>query len=42
MIAAKAVIAAYPDDFTENLETELTSFAIEFKKEIEDKTSVQT
>ena len=40
VIAAKAVIAAYPDDFTENLETELTSFANEFKKEIEDKTSV--
>ena len=40
MIAAKAVIAAYPDDFTENLETELTSFASEFKKEIADKTSV--
>jgi len=40
VIAAKAVIAAYLDDFTENLETELKSFANEFKKEIEDKTSV--
>ena len=40
VIAAKAVIAAYLDDFTENLETELTSFANEIKKEIEDKTSV--
>ena len=40
MIAANDVIAAYPDDFTENLETELTSFASEFKKEIADKTSV--
>ena len=40
VIAAKALIAAYPDDFTENLETELTSFANEFKKEIADKTSV--
>ena len=40
MIAAKAVNAAYPDDFTENLVTELTSVANEFKKEIEDKTSV--
>ena len=39
MIAAKALIAAYRDDFRENLETELTSFANEFKKEIEDKTS---
>ena len=36
----KAVIAAYPDDFTENLETELRSFAKEFKKEIADKESV--
>ena len=40
VIAAKALIAAYPDDFKENLETELTSFANEFKKEIADKTSV--
>ena len=40
MIAAKALIAAYPDDFKENLETELTSFANEFKKEIADKISV--
>jgi len=40
VIAAKAVIAAYLDDFTENLETELKSFANEFKKEIEDKISV--
>ena len=40
VIAVKAVIAAYPDDFKENLETELTSFANEFKKEIADKTSV--
>ena len=40
VIAAEPVIAVYPDDFTENLETELTSFANEFKKEIEDKTSV--
>ena len=40
VITAKALIAAYPDDFTENLETELTSFANEFKKEIADKTSV--
>ena len=40
VIAAKALIAAYPDDFTENLETELTSFANEFKKEIADKTSI--
>ena len=40
VIAAKALIAAYPDDFTENLETELTSFANEFKKEIADITSV--
>ena len=40
VITANALIAAYPDDFTENLETELTSFANEFKKEIADKTSV--
>ena len=40
VIAAKAVIAAYPDDFTENLENKLTSIANEFKKEIEIKTSV--
>ena len=40
VIAAKAVIVTYPDDFTANLETKLTSFANEFKKEIEDKTSV--
>ena len=40
VIAAKALIAAYPDDFKENLETESTSFANEFKKEIADKISV--
>ena len=40
MIAAKAVIAAYTDDFTEILETKLTSFASELKKEIEDKKTV--
>ena len=40
VIATTAVIAAYPDDFMQNLETELKSVANEFKKEIEDKTSV--
>ena len=36
----KAVIAAYQDDFTENLETELRLFAKESKEDIADKESV--
>ena len=40
VIDAKALIAAYSDDCKENLETELTSFANEFKREIADKISV--
>ena len=40
VIAAQSVIAAYPNDVTENLERELGSFANEFRKEIEDKAPV--